>query len=152
MSADASNELAGLARQDEVLQQSGALAWLPGPAPRRFMIVTSRRTGRWVLPKGNIDPGMSPPEAAQQEALEEAGVIGQISTEPLGTYRTRKIRPPLFWEVEVTLFPMEIDEVLDVWIEAEERERRFVTIDEARELLADIEIVALVEPFLTRDE
>lgn len=152
MSADQVDELAGLKRLPELLKQSGALAWLPGPAPRQFMIVTSRRTGRWVLPKGNIDPGMTPPKAAQQEAFEEAGVIGHVAAEPLGTYRTRKIRPPHYWEVEVALYPLKIAEVLDVWIEAEQRERRFVTLSEASELLADTGIITLVEPFLARDE
>lgn len=152
MSADASSELVGLELQDEVLRQSGALAWLPGTSPRQFMIVTSRRTGRWVLPKGSIDPGMTAPEAARQEALEEAGVVGQVATDPVGTYRTRKIRPPLYWHVDVALYPLKIADVLDVWIEVDQRNRRFVTIDEARELLTDVGVIALIDSFLKQDE
>ncbi|MEM6661674.1 MAG: NUDIX domain-containing protein [Pseudomonadota bacterium] len=128
--------------------QAGVLAWLPGTDPLRFVIVTSRRTGRWVFPKGSIDPGMTAPEAAAQEALEEAGLIGLADPAPIGSYRTPKIRPPLIWTLEISLYAMEIEEVLDVWIEAEQRERRFVTVDEAAELLSEHSMTDLARRFV----
>ncbi|MEM7190389.1 MAG: NUDIX domain-containing protein [Pseudomonadota bacterium] len=128
--------------------QAGVLAWLPDVDPIRFIIVTSRRTRRWVFPKGSIDKGMTAPEAAAQEALEEAGVVGTADATPFGSYRTPKIRPPLIWTVEVSLYAMRIDEVLDVWIESDQRERRFVTIDEAAELLSEPEMTSLARQFL----
>lgn len=127
--------------------QVGVLAWLPASEPFRFVIVTSRRTGRWVLPKGSIDEGMTPSEAAAQEAVEEAGVIGKTATSPVGTYRVPKIRPPFIWSVEVALYPIEVTEILDVWIEAEQRTRRFVTLDEAAPLLEDDGVLDLVKRF-----
>lgn len=128
-------------------RQVGVLAWVPDAPPLRFVIVTSRRTGRWVFPKGNIDPGMTDPEAARQEALEEAGVVGTPHPVPIGTYRTQKIRPPLIWTIEVTLYAMRIDEILDQWIEADQRSRRFVTIAEAREMLDEPGMVRLADIF-----
>ena len=130
--------------------QAGVLAWLPGTDPVRFAVVTSRRTGRWVFPKGNIDPGMTAQDAAAQEALEEAGLVGTVDAEPIGQYRTPKIRPPLIWTIEVTLYPMRIDEVLDKWIEIKQRKRRFVTLDEARELLNDPDMLDLAGRFVDR--
>jgi 8-oxo-dGTP pyrophosphatase MutT (NUDIX family) len=133
-------------------RQAGVLAWLPDVEPLRFALITSRRTGRWVLPKGAIDAGMTPREAAAQEALEEAGLIGVADAAPIGTYHTTKIRPPQAWTIEVTVYPMRIDEILDVWLEADVRSRRFVTIEEARELLSDPGILEIAEKFVASHE
>ena len=134
-----------------VEQQAGVLAWFPGTDPLEFAIVTSRRTGRWVFPKGGIDAGMTPAEAARQEAFEEAGLEGQITGPAIGRYRTPKIRPPLIWTVEVTLYAMRVDRVLDTWQEIDQRTRRFVTLDQARDLLAEPDMITLAERFVTDD-
>ena len=144
----AEEDLSRLRYAAGVDRQAGVLAWLPGTDPLKFAIVTSRRTGRWVFPKGSVDPGMTPSEAAAQEALEEAGVVGTAHRSPIGIYRVPKIRPPLIWVVEVALYPMAIDEVLDDWEESGERTRRFVTMAEARRLLGDPQMVRLAERFL----
>lgn len=128
-------------------QQVGVLAYMSDPKDRRMVIITSRRTGRWVFPKGSVDPGMSPQEAATLEAFEEAGLIGQASGASIGSYLTPKIRPPLIWTVEVTLYPMPIDVILDDWQEIHQRERKFVTLDEARDLLSQPDMISLAERF-----
>lgn len=125
-------------------QQAGALAWMPEPGPLRFWIVTSRRTGRWVLPKGGVDAGMTAPEAAAQEALEEAGLTGDIQHTPVGIYRIPKIRPPLIWTVEVSLFPMRVAHVAETWLEQDERERRLVTLAEATALIEEPEMLRVL--------
>lgn len=112
-----------------------------------MVIVTSRRTGRWVFPKGSIDPRMTPEQAAEQEALEEAGVVGKIDRKAIGIYQTPKIRPPLIWTVEVTLYPMRIDTILEDWLEIKQRQRRFVTMPEAETLLSDPAMSALAQEF-----
>ena len=71
-----------------VVRQAGALAWLPETSPTRFVIVTSRRTGRWILPKGSIDDGRSEVEIAAEEAWEEAGLSGDILPPMIGLYHT----------------------------------------------------------------
>jgi 8-oxo-dGTP pyrophosphatase MutT (NUDIX family) len=53
----------------------------------RVLLMTSRDTGRWIIPRGNIKPGVTPCRAAEQEAYEEAGVRGTIiGSDPLGMY------------------------------------------------------------------
>ena len=131
-----------------VQHQAGVLAWLPDTAPVQFAIVTSRRTGRWVFPKGGIDDGMTPQEAAAQEAFEEAGLLGDVSAAPIGSYRTPKIRPPWIWTIEVTLYGMRVDKVLDEWLEIDQRTRHFVDIAKARDLLAEPEMVTMAERFV----
>ena len=125
-------------------RQAGVLAYTDD---RRMVLVTSRRTGRWVFPKGSIDPGMTAPEAARQEAFEEAGLLGQPEVVPLGAYQIPKIRPPLIWTIEVELFPMRIDRTLDTWLEIDQRQRRFVTLEEAADLLYEPEMLRLAQRF-----
>jgi len=129
-------------------RQAGVLAWLPNVRPVRIALVTSRRTGRWVFPKGNIDAGMTGAEAAAQEALEEAGLVGTPEHEPFGSFRTIKLRPPQAWTIEVDLYPMRIDGICDTWDEAGFRSRRLVTLDEARKLLDQPEMIDLAERFV----
>ena len=128
-------------------RQVGAIAWLPDARPLRFALVTSRRTGRWVFPKGSIDAGMTPQAAAAREAMEEAGVIGAAEPGPIGSFRTIKVRPPFAWPIEVTIYPLRVERVLDDWPEAGERDRRFVTLAEAGPLLTDPAMLAIAERF-----
>src|SRR3954447_19097569 len=67
-------------------QQYAALPCVEIEGETRVMLVTSRETGRWVLPKGWAEKGLSGPELAGKEAFEEAGVLGEVGTEPVGSY------------------------------------------------------------------
>ena len=138
-------DLTGLMPLTWIERQAGVIPYLEHAGELRMVLVTSRRTGRWVFPKGSIDPGMTPQEAAAQEALEEAGLIGTAHGAAVGSYQSIKIRPPAVWTVEVALYPMPIAEVLDVWLEADQRARRFVTLEEARGLLADATMLEMAE-------
>jgi 8-oxo-dGTP pyrophosphatase MutT (NUDIX family) len=55
------------------------------------MLVTSRGTGRWIIPKGWPMKRKAPYAAAAREALEEAGVVGQIGKEPIGSFSHKKL-------------------------------------------------------------
>lgn len=137
MSVIDAEDLSGLNPLLMVERQAGVIPYLSGADGLQLAMVTSRRTGRWVFPKGSIDPGMTPQQAAVQEAMEEAGLIGHAAQDPLGAYQSLKVRPPVFWTIEVDLYPMRVDEVLDIWIEADQRARKFVSPDEAAALLGD---------------
>jgi 8-oxo-dGTP pyrophosphatase MutT (NUDIX family) len=128
-------------------RQVGVIAWLPGPGPLRFALVTSRRTGRWVFPKGSVDAGQTPQAAAAREAMEEAGVAGRPEPAPVGSFRALKVRAPFVWPIEVAIYPMRIDRVLEDWPESGQRDRRFVTLDEARHLLRDRAMLDVAERF-----
>ncbi|MEM9063135.1 MAG: NUDIX hydrolase [Pseudomonadota bacterium] len=122
--------------------QVAALAWMPETTEPKFWIVTSRRTGRWVLPKGSIDAGMTAPQAAAQEAFEEVGVSGEVGPTPIGRYRIPKIRPPLIWTLDVEIYPLCVTRVDDTWREKAERERRLVGLAEAHQLIEDDAILS----------
>lgn len=129
-------------------RQAAALAWLARPL--RFVLITSRRTRRWIFPKGEIEPGLDGPATAVQEAWEEAGVIGVAGTVCIGRYRSRKVRPPREWDLEIEVYPVAVREIRDNWPERAERTRRLVTIEEARTLLRDPEMLRIAEKFARR--
>jgi len=101
-----------------------------------FLLITSRRTGRWIFPKGGLIEGLTPWDAAAREAFEEAGVEGQVQSETLGVYRTSKsdLRRTL---LEVTMYPLRVDLQHDEWPESGQRHRHWAALPEARRLLAD---------------
>ena len=72
---------------DVPLPQTGVIAYRTRRGVVQVLLMTSRDTGRWIIPKGNIKPGASPSKAAVQEAFEEAGIKGTIvSSTPFGMY------------------------------------------------------------------
>jgi 8-oxo-dGTP pyrophosphatase MutT (NUDIX family) len=93
----------------------------------RVCMVTSRSGRRWVFPKGQIDPGHTPAEAALLEAWEEAGVVGTLEPDPIGNYVYEKYETPH----HVLVFRMRVIEVHEVWPERELRQREWLTIAEA---------------------
>lgn len=74
---------------EEPKLQFAVLPWRRA-AKLEIMLVSSRETGRWVLPKGWPIKGIKPHETAAQEALEEAGILGKVAKTPLGDYCSRK--------------------------------------------------------------
>jgi 8-oxo-dGTP pyrophosphatase MutT (NUDIX family) len=93
----------------------------------RVCLVTSSSGRRWVVPKGQIDPGHTPGEAALVEAWEEAGLVGTLDAEPLGTYAYEKLGRELL----VLVYRMPVTEVRESWPERGLRDRVWLTPDEA---------------------
>jgi 8-oxo-dGTP pyrophosphatase MutT (NUDIX family) len=107
------------------LQQVAALPFRRGPQGLQVLLVTSRGTKRWVIPKGNPIKGLKPHKAAAQEALEEAGVQGRPKKQKVGTYQYWKRLQTTFELCEVDVFPLAVEEVRDEWPEKGQRERRW---------------------------
>lgn len=112
------------------------------------LLVTSRESRRWVIPKGNFGDSVPPHEAAAVEALEEAGVRGVVCPTPLGSYRYRKRRgtgASLMADVQV--FPLSVNEELKDWKERAERERRWVSLAEAAAMVEEPDLRDLIRSF-----
>lgn len=126
---------------------------LPGVANWRgeavdIMLVTSRDTGRWVLPKGNVKPGEPGPIAAAREASEEAGIDGPVDPQPIGhfSYVKREAEgeaDPL----SVAVYAMRVIDEAEEWPECKQRERRWFRRAEAAELVEEAELQALIAAF-----
>lgn len=111
----------------------------------RVLMVTSRDTGRWVMPKGWLMDGKKPWQAAKIEALEEAGAVGSISDEPIGHYhytkrlgRGRKVR------CRVTVYPMVVDKLKRRWKERKDRKRHWFSLKVAAKLVDESELEELL--------
>jgi uncharacterized protein len=110
-----------------------------------ILLITSRDTRRWVVPRGNLVLGKSPAASAAQEAFEEAGVTGAIDPQPLGAYRYEKRRRgggsvP----AEVHLFLLRVEAEAADWPEARERERRWFAPEAAAAAVAESDLAALI--------
>jgi len=117
-------------------------------SPVELLLVTSRETKRWVLPKGNRIKGMTPHAAAAQEALEEAGVIGATCPAPLGTYRYRKqLESGAALMVDVEVFPFAVTEELADWPERAQRTRRWFPLAEASMAVVEEDLKTLIRGF-----
>lgn len=102
----------------ESIRQAAALPLRRG----RVCLITSRNGKRWVIPKGWIEPGQTAGETALQEAWEEAGLVGALEREPIGTYLYEKEGQ----RYHVTVFVMKVTAVEQDWPERSFRERSFV--------------------------
>lgn len=95
------------------------------------MLITSRRTRRWVIPKGFVEPGLTGGESAEFEAFEEAGISGQVDRSSIGSYSYRKGISLGGFYCRVRVYPMEVKQVFDAYPDAGLRERRWMPIDQA---------------------
>ena len=113
-----------------------------------MLLITSRESGRWVIPKGNFASTISPHVAAAQEAEEEAGVRGSVCPTPLGTYRYRKRKgsgASLMADVEV--FPLAVSEELSEWKEMDQRDRRWFPLGDAANAVEEPDLRDLIRSF-----
>jgi 8-oxo-dGTP pyrophosphatase MutT (NUDIX family) len=111
----------------------------------KVLLITSRETRRWVVPRGNPIPGKGRVESAAQEAFEEAGLLGRIEPVPLGRYRyDKRRRDGSVVAAEVDLFRMEVESVADRWPEMAERERRWFDVAAAAAAVAEADLAALI--------
>lgn len=123
-------------------RQSGALPYAIVDGRMSFLLITTRRSGKWIFPKGAIEADLSPWDSAAKEALEEAGVVGVVGHEPIGAYKTSGLTStsPL---IDVDIYPLLVTEQFDVWREQTQRLRFWATIEEAEKMLADRDLARL---------
>nr|WP_298104519.1 NUDIX hydrolase [uncultured Shinella sp.] len=96
------------------------------------LLITSRDTGRWVIPKGWPMDGKSASAAAAREAWEEAGVKGKVIEESIGSYRYMKGMPEgLKLDCRVRVFALEVDDIAKNFPEKGERRAEWVDCTEA---------------------
>jgi 8-oxo-dGTP pyrophosphatase MutT (NUDIX family) len=129
-------------------RQVAALPWRIENGQRRILMITSRETRRWVIPKGGRMAGKSDPEAAAQEALEEAGVKGQIDAHSIGAFRyAKRLKHGGERLCVVSVYPMEVLIQLGTWPEAHQRDRRWMTPAEAAAAVHEPDLAALILDF-----
>jgi phosphohistidine phosphatase len=108
----------------------------------QLLLVTSSKNKHWVVPKGIVEPGLSPQLSAAKEAEEEAGIKGVVAEQELGFYRYEK------WGAlcEVHVYAMNVKEVIadENWEESH-RQRRWVDLSEAQDLLKQKQLLPMLD-------
>ena len=132
-----------------MLQQYGVLPYfLDHEGVLHILLITSRGTGRWVIPRGNAMPALPPCQSAAQEAFEEAGLTGIVAREEIGAYRYEKWRkkaPSL--PAVVHVFPLQVTVQSRNWPERHQRETRWFTQAEAAAAVEEPELRDLILGF-----
>ena len=113
----------------------------------RLLLITSRETRRWVVPKGWPMRGRKPYEAAAQEALEEAGVRGKTEKRPIGDYHYWKRGDAAFGLCRVEVFPMLVDRIEGSWPEQTQRRREWFEPEAAAQLVDEPGLQAIITAF-----
>lgn len=129
-------------------RQIGALPWRVGENGRQILMVTSRETRRWVIPKGGRMSGKTDAEAAAIEAMEEAGVQGRIAQTSIGVFRyAKRLKNGQDRPCVVAVYPLRVLIQLGAWPEAAQRERRWMTPDEAAAAVDEPDLAQLIMAF-----
>jgi 8-oxo-dGTP pyrophosphatase MutT (NUDIX family) len=108
------------------------------------LLLTSRETRRWIIPKGWPMKGRKGCHAAAREALEEAGLVGRPSKKPIGSYSYFKRRDAHFDICKVDVYLLRVDKQLERWREKDQRDSRWCTLHEAAGLVQEPGLVALL--------
>jgi len=129
-----------------LIRQTGALPWRFG-ADRKpeVLLVTGRRSNRWIIAKGWPMMGKSLAAAAQIEAFEEAGVEGTVDPQPLGTLAHLKRTAFGSIHAEVLVHALQVEQELADWPEKEERTRRWFPAKEAAAKVRSRDLRQLIE-------
>lgn len=129
--------------------QYGALCWRQGSDGVEVLLITSRDTGRWVIPKGWPMQGLSPESAAAQEAWEEAGVKGVVNPVTVGRYGYQKcLSVEATVPCAVAVYGLRVDRLADQFPEAKERKRQWFRPDEAAVLVNEADLGHLIASFV----
>ena len=125
--------------------QVAALCWRKHRDRVEVLLITSRDTGRWVLPKGWPMAGRSAPEAAAVEAWQEAGVTGLVSPDPLGFFGYDKvITPDIAHPCMVSVFALRVAALSRRFPERKERRRKWFSAEKAARKVQEPELRALL--------
>ena len=134
------------ARYEDPFRQSSVIPYRISDQGMEIMMITSIRRKRWILPKGIVEPDMTPFDSAAKEALEEAGVEGKVSSKCLGRYHYEK------WggTCRCDVFALLVTKVHKTWLENDERDREWVPYKIALKRIRHKKLRAIVEDFISK--
>jgi 8-oxo-dGTP pyrophosphatase MutT (NUDIX family) len=109
-----------------------------GKSPIEILLVTSRETGRWIIPKGWPAKGKPPHKSAAREAREEAGVVGSVKRRPLGVFAYKKrLKSGKVVACEVQVFALKVKRQEARWLEKGERKLKWLPRTKAAKKVGD---------------
>jgi len=131
--------------RQQAVAQVGALCFrLDGDGMPLVLLITSRDTKRWVIPKGNVEPGEKANRAAEREAFEEAGIKGRAERKPVGSFTYRKDEKGI---CRVEVYALSVKAVVKKFPESGERESVWLSCDEAALRVAEPNLKNVIRMF-----
>lgn len=130
--------------QKDRFSQVAALPFRVRKGQVEVLLVTSRETKRWLIPKGWPIKGKKAHKAAAQEAMEEAGVKGTVAQNAIGHYDYWKRRAEHFDLCRVQVYPLQVSKQLKKWPEKGERDSRWFGVEEAAQQVLEPALAALI--------
>ena len=136
----------GGAKESVALRQAGAIPYRMADGEIQVLLVTSRDTGRWVIPTGNHEAHQTARDAAAREAEEEAGVIGIFATtQPLGFVpyikglKSGKKKP-----ASIEVYPLLVERQKKRWAEKGQRKQEWFSVAEAAQRVDEPALALLI--------
>lgn len=129
-------------------QQVAALPWRVSENGPEILLVSSRDTRRWIIPKGWPMAERKKSAAAAIEALEESGLLGVISENPIGQYSYVKRFARGEKAIQVEVFSMRVHRQRDSWLENDRRTTQWFPADKAAELVSNNELRDVITRFI----
>ena len=129
--------------------QFAALPWRrSADGEVEVLLITSRETRRWVIPKGWPIKAMSSAKSAATEAFEEAGVVGKVAKAPVGTYAyDKRLKNGRLQHVRVAVFALQVERQAEAFPEQGQREQTWLPTTEAATLVDEPELMVLIATF-----
>ena len=121
-------------------------------AALEILLVTTRRTKRWIIPKGWPIKGLKPAKTAAREAFEEAGVRGRVGAKPLGFFIYEKLidQDDINIKCEVKVFSLLVKSHAETWPEFEQRLVQWVEPERAIVMIKEPKLKKIVATFAKR--
>lgn len=136
------------ASKNDVRSQFATLCYRVKADRTEVLLITSRRTGRWIVPKGWPEDGMTPAECAAKEAWEEAGVIGKAQDRCLGLFSYSKlISPGVTYPCVAMVYPMRVKSLSKDYPERNQRKRRWFSPKKAAQRVSEPELARILRDF-----
>ncbi len=126
--------------QISYIEQSAVIPYRINNREIEILLITSMRQKKWIIPKGIIETNMTAKESAAKEALEEAGIRGEVLPPLMGTYTYQK------WGkiCRVQVFILKVENTYLYWAEANFRKRQWFKLEEAIEYIEPSEVKAML--------
>lgn len=131
-------------REQAFKAQVAALPIRKGEDGLDVLLVTSRETRRWVVPKGWPMKGRKDHQAAAQEAREEAGVAGKIAKRPLGAFTYQKRLIDRVEPCRVMVYVLQVEKELPAWREKDQRRRKWFSQADAADRVSEPGLASLI--------
>ncbi|WP_420013541.1 NUDIX hydrolase [Tateyamaria sp.] len=138
----------GASTKSSVRTQFAALCYRIKGDKVQVLLVTTRRTGRWIIPKGWPMDGMTPQKSAAQEAWEEAGVVGRVDAQPLGLFSyTKQVDDEELLPCVAMVYAVRVKSLSKDFPEAGQRKRKWLSRSKAASLVGEPELARILRDF-----